>query len=184
MGWGAWSRGCQRKITALNIEEPRKGVDQAQMRFHQALTLMLSATCLSSCLPLPVHYHTRPDIYGTVARNGVPVEGAKIGYSDDLSDSHCDSYSDSHPAGAVTASNGAFHIEGTYSFFHIIYLEPHAAQSVSGRICVETSDGQRFSKDLIMNGGNGVGSIPDNASIDQVVINCDLAKDTCTGKAQ
>ena len=155
------------------------------MRFHQALTLVLTATCLSSCLPLPVHYHTRPDIYGTVTRNGVPVEGAKIGdYSDDLGDSHCDSYSDSHPANAVSASNGAFHIDGTYSFFHIIYFEPHAAESVSGRICVETSDGQHFSEDLIVNGGPGVGSIPDNASSVQLIIDCDLAKGTCTGKAQ
>jgi hypothetical protein len=153
---------------------------KAQMKVHHALMIVLSATCLSSCLPLPVHYHTRPDIYGTVARNGVPLEGAKIGYSDDPGDSHCDSY----PTKAVSASNGAFHIDGTYSFFHVIYLEPHAPDSVSGRICVETSDGQHFTKDLIMNGGNGVGSIPDNASVDQLVIDCDLAKDTCAGKAQ
>ncbi len=146
--------------------------------------LVLIATCLSSCLPLPVHYHTRPDIYGTVTRNGVPVERAKIGYSDDLSQSHCDSKSDSYPATAVSANDGAFHIEGAYSFFHIIYLEPHAPDTVSGRICVETPDGQHFSKDLLMNGGNGVGSIPDNASIDQIIINCDLAKDACTTKAQ
>jgi hypothetical protein len=154
------------------------------MKFHQAFTLVLSATCLSSCLPLPVHYHTRPDIYGTVARNGVPVEGAKIGYSDEISDSHCSSPGETNPATAVTASNGAFHIEGTSSFFHIIYLEPHAPDSVNGKICVEAPDGQHFSKDLVMNGGNGVGSIPDNASVDQIVIDCDLAKDMCSGKAQ
>ena len=154
------------------------------MRSHVTCTLVLGAIALSSCLPLPVHYHTRPDVYGTVTRDGVPVEGAKIGYASDFSDSHCNSYGDPQPATAVTASNGAFHIEGTSSFFHVIYLEPHSAQSVSVRICVDTPDGQHLTRDLVMNAGNGVGSIPDNASIDQVVIDCDLAKDTCTGKAQ
>jgi len=162
---------------------PRKGVDKAQMRFHHALTLALSATCFSSCLALPMHYHTRPDIYGTITRNGAPVEGAKVGYSDDLSDVHCDSYSDAHPARVVSDGNGAFHIEGTYSFFHIIYLEPHAAESVNGRVCIDTSDGQHFDRELFMNGGSGVGSIP-NASCDLLTINCDLGKNTCTGTAQ
>jgi hypothetical protein len=162
---------------------PRKGVDKAQMRFHEALILALSATCLSSCLVLPLHYHTRPDIYGTVAKNGMAVEGAKIGYSDDLSDVHCDSSGDSQPPRVVSDGNGAFHFEGTYSFFHIIYLEPGAAESVSGRICIDTSDGQHFSKELFMNRGRAVGSIP-SASCDLLTIECDLTKDTCTGTAQ
>jgi hypothetical protein len=153
------------------------------MGFCYALILVLSTACLSSCLPLPVNYHTRPDIYGTVARNGVPVEGAKVGYSDDLTDTRCDSPIDSHRATIVSEANGAFHFEGTYSFFHIIYLKPHAAEGVNGRICIDTSDGQHFSQQLFLGGGSTVGSIPD-ASCDQLVINCDLAKDTCTGTAQ
>jgi len=160
-----------------------EGFHKTQMRFHYALTLALYTTCLSSCLLLPVHYHSRPDIYGTVTRNGAPVENAKVGYSEDLSDVHCDSGIDSQPQRAVTASNGAFHIEGTQSFFHIIYLRPHAADSVNGRVCVEASDGQHFSKELFMNGCSGVGSIP-NASCDLITINCDLARDSCTGAAQ
>jgi hypothetical protein len=163
---------------------PRKGVDKAPMRFHQALTLMLGAAGLSACMPLPVHYHTRPDIYGTVARNGMPVEGAKVGYSGDLSDVHCDSAGDPQQPSAVSGGNGAFHIEGMYSFFHVIYLRPPgAAQSVNGRICVDTSDGQHFSQELFMSGGNSVGSIP-NASCDQLIIDCDLATNKCTGTVQ
>ena len=154
------------------------------MRFHQALTLVLSATCLGGCLPLPVRYHTRPDIYGTVARNGAPVEGAKIGYSDDLSDVHCGSLGDPQQATAVSGGNGAFHIDGTSSFFHVIYLRPPGAgQSVNGRICVDTPDGQHFSQELFMNGGNPVGSIP-SASCDQLTIDCDLATSKCTSTAQ
>ena len=144
--------------------------------------LMLSV-CVSSCLLLPVHYHTRPDIYGTITRNGVPVDGAKVSYSEDLSDVHCDSYNESQASRAVTASNGAYHIEGASSFFHIIYLEPHAAESVNARVCIETPDGQHFSKELFMSGGPTVGSIP-NASSDLITINCDLAADKCTGAAQ
>jgi len=169
-------------LKKLNIEAPRKGVDKAEMGFYLALTLVLGATCLSSCLPLPVHYHTQPDIYGTVTRNGVPVEGAKVGYSDDLNDTQCDSPVDSHPA-KVAEANGAFHFEGTYSFFHIIYLKPRAAESVQGRICIDTSDGQHFSQQLFLNGGSTVGSIPNSASCDQLIIKCDLAN-TCTGTAQ
>lgn len=153
------------------------------MRFCYALTLVLSATCLSSCLLLPVSYHTQPDIYGTVARNGVPVAGARVAYSDELTDSGCDSPIYSHPAPVTSAANGTFHVEGTYSFFHIIYLKPHAADSVSGRICIDTPDGQHLSQQLSLDGGSTVGSIP-NASCDQLVINCDLAKDKCTGTAQ
>ena len=153
------------------------------MKFYLALTFLIGAACLSSCIPLPVHYHTRPDIYGTVTRNGVPVEGAKVGYSDDLTDAQCDSPVDSHPATVVSEANGAFHFEGTYSFFHIIYLKPHAADTVSGRICIDTSDGQHFSQQLSLNGGSTVGSIPDTASCDQLIIKCDLAN-TCTGTAQ
>ncbi len=153
------------------------------MKFYPTLILMLSAICVSSCLLLPVHYHTRPDVYGTISRNGVPVEGAKVGYSEDLSDVHCDSYSESQPARAISAGNGEFHIEGSSAFFHIIYLEPHAAESVNARICIETPDGQHLSKELFMNGGPGVGSIP-SASCDLITINCDLAKDTCSGTAQ
>ena len=161
----------------------RKGVDKAQMRFRHTLTLLLGATCLNSCLPLPVHYHTSPDIYGTVARNGVPVEGAKVGYSDDLTDSHCDSPVVSHPAPVVSEPNGAFHFEGTSSFFQIIYLKPHAAESANGLICIDTSDGQHFSQELFIDCGNNVGSIP-NASCIQLVINCDLAPGKCTGTGQ
>ena len=166
--------------------DPWKGVDKVEMGFRYALTLVLFAlcgTCLSSCLPLPLQYHTRPDIYGTVARNGVPVENAKVRYSDDLTDDRCDSPVDSHPATMTSEVNGTFHSQGAYSFFHIIYLKPHAAGSVNGRICIDTSDGQHFSQQLSLDGGSTVGSIPD-ASCDQLVINCDLAKDTCTGKAQ
>jgi hypothetical protein len=153
------------------------------MGLRYALTFVLSAACLSSCLPLPARYHTRPDIYGTVARNGVPVEGAKVGYSDDLTDTRCDSPIDSQRATIASEANGTFHFEGSYSFFHIIYLKPHAAEGVNGRICIDTSDGQHFSQQLFLGGGSTVGSIPD-ASCDQLVINCDLAKDTCTGTAQ
>jgi hypothetical protein len=133
-------------------------------------------------MPLPVRYHTQPDIYGTVARNGVPVAGAKVGYSDDLNDTHCDSATDSHRATVVSQANGEFHFEGTYSFFQIIYLRPHA-ESVNARICIDTPDGQHFSEDLFMDRENSVGSIP-TASCDQLVINCDLAQDKCTGTAQ
>jgi hypothetical protein len=167
----------------LSIEAPRKGVDKADMGFYLALTLVLGATCLSSCLPLPVRYHTRPDIYGTVTRNGVPVEGAKVGYSDEISDTDCDSPVFSHPTKVVSEANGTFHFEGTYSFFHIIYLKPHTADSVNGRICIDTSDGQHFSEQLPLNGGSTVGSFPDNASCDQLIVKCDLAN-TCTGTAQ
>jgi hypothetical protein len=153
------------------------------MGFYFALTLVFGATCLSSCLPLPVKYHTRPDIYGTVTRNRVPVEGAKVGYSDDLNDTRCDSPIDSRPATVASQANGAFHLEGTYSFFHIIYLKPRAADSVQARICIDTSDGQHFSQLLFLNGGSTVGSIPNSASCDQLIIKCDLAN-TCTGTAQ
>jgi len=175
---GRWTRSPQK----LSIEARWKGVDKVEMGFRYALTYVLSATCLSSCLPLPVHYHTQPDIYGTVARNGVPVAGAKVGYSDDLTDAQCDSPIVSHPPPIASEANGTFHFEGTYSFFHIIYLKPHA-ESVNGRICIDTSDGQHFSQQLSLDGGSTVGSIPD-ASCDQLVINCDLAKDTCTGTAK
>jgi hypothetical protein len=151
------------------------------MGFYLALTLVLGATCLSSCIPLPVSYHTQPDIYGTVTRSGVPVGGAKVGYSDDLTDAQCDSPVVSHPAPVTSEANGTFHFEGTYSFFHIIYLRPVAADSVNSRICIDTSDGQHFSQQLSLNGGNNVGSIP-SASRDQLIINCDLAN-TCTGTA-
>jgi hypothetical protein len=171
------------RLKKLSIDASQKGVDRAEMGFHLPLTLVLGATCLSSCLPLPVYYHTRPDIYGTVTRNGVPVEGAKVGYSDELTDTQCDSPIYSHPAKVATEANGAFHFEGTYSFFHFIYLKPQNAESVSGRICIDTSDGQHFSQQLSLNGGRTVGSFPDSASCDQLIIKCDLAI-ACTGTAQ
>jgi len=152
------------------------------MRIYLALTLVLAATCICSCIPLPVSYHTTPEIYGTVTRNGVPVDGAKIGYSNDMTDAQCDSPVVSHPAPVTSEPNGTFHFEGTYSFFHIIYLRPIAADSINGRICVDTSDGQHFSEQLSLNGANNVGSIP-SASCDQLTISCDLAT-TCTGTAQ
>ena len=154
----------------------------SEMRFYLALTLALGTPFLCSCLPLPVRYHTQPDIYGTVTRNGVPVGDAKVGYSDDLTDAQCDSPVVSHPAPVTSEANGAFHFEGTYSFFHIIYLKPPAADFVSARICIDTSDGQHFSEQLSLNGGSTVGSIP-SASCDQLIIHCDLAN-TCTGTAQ
>jgi len=153
------------------------------MRFYLALTLVFAATCLSACLPLPVRYHTSPEIYGTVTRNGVPVQGAKIGYSNDMTDAQCDSPVVTHPAPVTSEANGTFHFEGTYSFFHFIYLRPIAADAVNGRICIDTSDGQRFSEQLSLNGANNVGSIP-SASCDQLIINCDLVKQSCTGTAQ
>jgi hypothetical protein len=164
------------------VEAPCKGVDKVEMSFRHALMFVLSATCLSSCLLLPVRYHTQPDIYGTVERNGVPVAGAKVGYSDDMTDAQCDSPVVSHPAPVTTEANGTFHFEGTYSFFHIIYLKPHASESTNGRICIEAPDGRHFSEQLSLSGGNTVGSIPE-ASCDQLVINCDLAKGKCTGTA-
>jgi hypothetical protein len=157
---------------------------QNLMRFHHALALVLGTSCLNACMPLPVRYHTQPDIYGTVTRNGVPVQGAKIGYSTDLTDSHCDSPVDTHPTTVVSEPNGTFHFDGTYSFFQIIYWKPHSSESVNGRICIDTSDGQRFSQQLSIPGGNTVSSIPDNASCAQLVINCDLAQNQCTGTAQ
>jgi hypothetical protein len=153
------------------------------MRFHHALTLVLGTICFGACMPLPVHYHTSPDIYGTVARNGQPVGGAKVGYSTDLTDSHCDSPVDTHPATVVSEANGAFHFEGTTSFFQIIYWKPHATESANGRICIDTPDGQRFSQELFIDCGNTIGSIP-TASCIQLVINCDLAQNKCTTAAQ
>ena len=154
------------------------------MRFLYALILVLCATGLGACLILPVHYHTQPEIYGTVTRNGVPVDGAKVGYSDELTDSECDSPVYSHPAPTTSQANGTFHFGGTYAFFHVIYLRPPAADSTNGRICIDAPDGQHFSQQLSLSGRSPVGSIPNNASCDQLVINCDLAKDTCTGTAQ
>jgi len=153
------------------------------MRFLHALTFVYAATCFSSCLPLPVQYHTQPDIYGTVVRNGVPVAGAKVGYSDDVSDSDCDSPIHPHPTTVVSEANGAFHFEGTYSFFKIIYWKPRV-DSVNGRICIDTSGGQHFSQELFMDCGNNVGSIPSSAPCAQLVINCDIGQDKCAGTAQ
>ena len=173
-------RRSQNRLKA--IPRRRKGVDKVEM--DSFLTYGLYCDLPQLCLPLPVRYHTQPDIYGTVARNGVPVAGAKVGYSDDRTDTQCDSPVVSHPPPTASEANGTFHFQGTYSFFHIVYLKPHAAESVSGRICIDTSDGQHFSQQLFLDGGSPVGSIPNNASCDQLVINCDLAKDKCTGTAQ
>ena len=167
----------------MSIEVPRKGFDNTEMRTYFTLMLALAATCLSSCVALPIRYHTRPDIYGTVTRNGAPVEGAKIGYSDDLTDSDCDSPVVTHPEQVVSEANGAFHFEGAYSFFHIIYVKPHPAEFVTGRICINTPDGQHFSQQFSLPGGLNVGSIPDTATCAQLEINCDLDH-TCTGAAQ
>jgi hypothetical protein len=153
------------------------------MKFHHAIMLVLGPTCLSSCMPLPVHYHTSPDIYGTVERNGAPVGGAKVGYSVDLTDTHCDSPVDMHPATVISEPNGAFHFEGTTSFFQIIYWRPHPTESANGMICIDTPEGQHFDQELFLDCGNAIGSIP-AASCIQLVINCDLAQNKCTGTAQ
>ena len=155
---------------------------KVRMRFRHAIMLALGATYLCGCLPVPWFYHTRPDIDGTVRRTGVPIEGAKVVYSENLSDVDCTSSNDSYPQSAISSADGSFHFDGTYSFFHIVFLLPGTAEFAAGRICFDTSDGQRFKQRVDMRGGTVVGSIP-NESWDLLTIDCDLANDTCTGSA-
>jgi hypothetical protein len=151
---------------------------------RQAAALVLGVTYLFGCLPVPWFYHTRPNIDGVVTRNGVPVDGAQVGYSNDLKDVECDSPNDSYSERTVSSTDGKFHFKGTHSFFHIVFLLPAAAEFESGRICFDTSDGQSFRKEVFLNGGTIFGSIPNNQSSDLLTINCELASDTCRGTAR
>ena len=114
-------------------------------------------------------------------QNQAPVGGARVRYSLNNSDENCDSY-DSYRVEAVSSSDGKFHFEGTRSFFHIVFLLPAAAEFGSGRICFETSDGQRTNRKVFLEGGTVVGSFPAE-SLDLITVSCDIAsKETCRGQ--
>jgi hypothetical protein len=153
------------------------------MKTHGAVAIALGATYFFGCLPVPWFYHTRADIDGMVKRNGAPVQGAKVAYSEDLGDTDCDSPKDTYPENAVSSDDGKFHFKGTQSFFHMVFLLPAPAEFGIGRICFDLPDGQRYRKRVYLDGGSIVGSIPFD-SWDQLTIDCELAKDACTGAAR
>ena len=148
----------------------------------QAVALAICAIYTCGCFPAPVLYHTRPDIEGVIMQNGRPAEGVKVTYSTNLGDTKCDS-DDAYPQTAVTSSDGTFHLQGTRSFFHIVYLMPGSEDDGTGRICFDTADGQRLNNRVFIKGGKPVGSIPP-ASWDQVRISCELNNDTCNATAR
>jgi hypothetical protein len=149
--------------------------------YCHAAVLALASVYLSGCLPVPWVYHTRPDVDGEVMQNHAPVGGAKVRYSLNNSDENCDSY-DSYKVEAVSSPDGKFHFEGTRSFFHIVFLLPGAAEFGSGRICFETSEGQRTNRKVFLDGGTVVGSFPEE-SFDLITVSCDIAsKETCSGQ--
>lgn len=150
--------------------------------FRRAAVLVLGATCLWGCLPVPWFYHTRPDIDGTVTLNGVPVEGATVGYSNEDRDEQCNSPSDSYTE-TKSSADGTFHFTGAHSFFHIVFLLPGIAEFGGGRICFDTSDGKRYSQRVFLRGGTIFGSIPNNQSWDLVTVDCNLALGVCQGTA-
>jgi hypothetical protein len=151
------------------------------MSLRHAATLALASAYLSGCLLVPWVYHTRPDVNGEVLQNHTLLGGAKVRYSLNNSDENSDSY-DSYKVEAVSSPDGEFHFEGTRSFFHIVFLLPGAAEFGSGRICVETSDGQRTNRKVFLDGGTVVGSFPEE-SLDLITVSCDIAsKETCSGQ--
>jgi hypothetical protein len=108
-------------------------------------------------------------------QNHAPVGGARVHYSLNNGDKNCDSY-DSYKKEAVSSPDGKFHFEGTRSFFHIVFLLPGIAEFGTGRICFETSDGQRTSREVMLDGGTVVGSFPQE-SWDLITLSCDIASE-------
>jgi hypothetical protein len=129
----------------------------------------------------PLGLPHRPDVDGEVMQNHAPVGGARVRYSLNNSDENCDSY-DSYKVEAVSSPDGNFHFEETRSFFHIVFLLPGSAEFGSGRICFETSEGQRTNRKVFLDGGTVVGSFPEE-SLALITVSCDIAsRETCSGQ--
>ena len=166
---------------ARYLSGARLSANSVSMNLRHAAAVALASAYLSGCLPVPWVYHTRPDVDGEVMQNHAPVGAARVRYSLNNSDENCDSY-DSYKVEAVSSPDGKFHFEGTRSFFHIVFLLPGVAEFGSGRICFETSDGQRRNREVFLDGGTMVGSFPEE-SWDLITVRCDIAsKETCRGQ--
>jgi hypothetical protein len=137
---------------------------------------LLSASFLDGCiLPVPWFYHRSPDIYGVLANHQVLVARAKVRYSVDPTSSNC-----TPPTGeATTSDRGEFFLEGTESFFRVVFIIPAPLDSrQTYRICFDTPDGVRSQKNLDVYWGGPVASIPPSTPA-LVTTVCDITDPSC-----
>ncbi len=142
------------------------------IRIRELLLLPLLALPLTGC-PVPWVYHQWPDFSGVITRGSQPIAAAKVRYSTDEKAVDCSQAPGeiSSPSGGkgfhyyseeVTSSaDGEFFFPGDRSFFYVWYIIPGIAEyNEEWQICVETSDGQRFQKEVLVGWGGMWASIP------------------------
>ena len=119
---------------------------------------LLSASFLAGCiLPVPWFYHRSPDIYGVLTNHNVLVAQAKVRYSLDPTSVNCTPSTGE----ATTSERGAFYLEGTQSFFRVLFIIPAPLDSSQKySICFDTPDGMRSEKPLQVVWGGPIASIP------------------------
>jgi hypothetical protein len=157
--------------------------------------LLLSLTLLLTGCPVPCVYHQWPDFSGVVTRGGTPIADAKVRYSTDRKAVNC-----SQPAGEVispdedskafhyyseevtSSADGGFFFPGDRSFFYVWFIIPGIAEYIEyWHLCVRTTDGQRFQKEVSVSWGGMWNAIPEwTPDSVKIVGTCDvLSGDIC-----
>ena len=170
---------------------PAKGILREIVgKFLVLLVPLLLAGC-----PVPWVYHQWPDFSGAITRSGKPVADAKLRYSTDNRAVGCnEAPGEAIPpsedkafhyySGEVTSSaDGEFYFRGERSFFYVWYIIPGIAEYIADwHLCIETADGQRFQKNVLVGWGGMFGTIPDWAPATvRIVGTCDLSSgENCT----
>jgi hypothetical protein len=142
---------------------------------------LVSASFLAGCiLPVPWFYHRSPDIYGVLTNRNVLVAQAKVRYSLDPTSVNCTPSA----AEATTSDRGEFYLEGTQSFFRVLFIIPAPMDSSQKyRICFEMPDGMRSEKTLDVFWGGPISSIPPGTPAFVTTV-CDITDPDCFAHPQ
>jgi hypothetical protein len=163
----------------------------ARLVFFLSLPLTL---VLTGCFPVPWVYHRWPDFSGVITRDDKPIAAAKVRYSTDRKAVNCNQapgevippdesevfhyYSEE----VTSSADGEFLFPGRRSFFHVWYFIPGIAEYFGDwDLCVETTDGQRFQKEISVSWGGMWNDIPESTpDYVKIVGKCDvLSNDIC-----
>ena len=155
---------------------------------------LLSFTLLLAGCPVPWVYHQWPDFSGVVTRDGKPIGAATIRYSTDRKAVDCSQTTgEVIPPGenkafhyyseeVISAPDGEFFFPGKRSFFYVWFIIPGIAEYIEDwHLCVHTTDGQRFQKDVPVGWGGMWLEIPQwTPDSVKIVGTCDVvSNDSC-----